>query len=146
MVDPKLRSSGTTLLALGALGLAFGILANSISRISPVTSISLGIAVLLLLVGGVAWILGRLGGTTTPVGANPRLRRLGYRLMILGLFISVAGVFGVAFTRLDTLSRDVSQAAETAGFYIAIAGTVIVAFRNRLRVHRTAAPASKGST
>ena len=143
MPDPKLRASGTALLALAILSLAVVIFfSNSVSPKSTASSISEGIFAIFLIVGAVAWILGRLSRASTEEGSSPRLRRWGYGLLTAGLIVSVAGDFGMAFTRLGTLARDVSQAAFTGGLYIAIAGIVIVAVRNRLQARLTPPPVS----
>jgi uncharacterized metal-binding protein len=147
MPDAKLRGTGTLLLALGALSLAIGFLLNNVLSppmdTGPATSIALGIGVLFVSVGAIAWVLGRLGRTTSQEGANPRLRSLGFVLLIVGIFAAVAGFIGVALTQLGTLPRDVSQAAATAGLYVAIAGTVIAAVSHRIHVHRASPPVAE---
>jgi hypothetical protein len=135
--DAKLRAAGTLLLALAVLSLAAGILSNVVSGQSVATSIALGIGGLFLLVGVIAWILGRMGRTPSHEAANPRLRSWGFVLLAIGLFAVVAGSVGVALTQLGTLPRSGSWAVVTAGLYVAIAATVIVAISHRVRVNPT---------
>jgi|SRR5580658_425260 hypothetical protein len=139
MADPKLRSAGAVMLALGVLAIAVSILTNSISARSPTTSVAIGVGVPFLVVGTIAWILGRVSRVTTADAANPRLRRLGFLLLAIGLFAAVAGSVGVTLTHVGTLPRDATQAVATSGLWVAIAGTVMVALSHRVPARSTAA-------
>jgi|SRR5580658_6586792 hypothetical protein len=143
MADPRLRAAGAVMLALGVLALAVSILTNSISTQSPATSVAIGVGVPFLVVGTVAWILGRVGRVSSPDPANPRLRRWGFLLLAIGLFAGVAGLVGVALTHVGTLPRDETQAVATAGLWVAIAGTVMVALSSRERSRATASAVSE---
>jgi len=137
MADQKLRSAGAVMLALGVLAIAVSILTNSISTQSPATSVAIGVGVPFLVIGTVAWVLGRVGRVPPPDPANPRLRLWGFLLLAIGLIAAVAGLIGVALTHVGTLPRDATQAVGTSGLWVAIAGTVMVALSHRVPAQST---------
>jgi len=135
MADAKLRSTGTLLLALAALFIAVSIATNTASPQSRATLVAIAIGVPCLLVGAIAWIVGRVGRTASPDLVNPRLRRWGSLFLVIGLVTGVAGLVGVALTEPGTLPRDVTQVVATSFLWVAIAGIVIVALSHRERFH-----------
>jgi hypothetical protein len=144
MSDPKLQAAGSVLLVAATVSLGAGIIGDSdparSADIQSATSVALSIFAVFLVVGAVAWVLGRLVRTTSPEAANPRLRWFGFALIPVGLFIAVAGILGDALTGLGTLPRAVSLATVTVGLYLALTGTVLVAISHRRRVHRALPP------
>lgn len=129
------------MLAAGVLGLVVGEVGYNLTAAS--TAVRHGFVVgtaggvLLLILGAIAWGLGRGRSTVAEDPVNPGLRRIGFLLFVVGVLGLIVGVTGWALTQTDTYPQVGTGAFATLGFYVAIVGAVLVAVSHRASPHRT---------
>jgi len=133
--DPTLRLTGKLLLTVGIGGLVVGIAGYNLT--SPSTEARYGvedviaIGTFLLLVGAIAWALGRIRSTVAQDQVNAGLRRTGFLLLVGGVLAAIVGIIGGGLTQLGISPRIGIGTIVTAGFYVVIIGAVIVALSHR---------------
>jgi uncharacterized membrane protein len=140
MSDPALRQAGRLLLTVGILSLVVGIVGYNLT--TPSTKAGFGveavlaIGVLFLLLGAIAWALGRIRSTIAEDQFNAGLRRIGFLLFVVGVLGAIAGIIGEGLTQFETSPQIGIGTIVMAGVYLAIIGAIIVALSHRKIAHR----------
>jgi hypothetical protein len=141
MSDRGLRQAGRIVLAAGVLWLVVAEVGYNLTAGS--TMVRYGFLVdtaggfLLLILGAIAWGLGRGRSTMAVAPVNPGLRRIGFLLFVVGVLGLIVGVIGWALTQTTTYPQVGIGTLATLGFYVAIVGAVLVAVSHRASPHRT---------
>lgn len=135
MSDPNLRKAGKIVLTVGIVVVVAGELGYNLT--APSTGARSGFQVviaggiLLVILGAIAWALGRIQSTIAEDQVNPSLRRTGFLLFVIGVVGLIAGVIGWALTQLVGPPQNGIRALAGVGFLLAMVGAIIVALCHR---------------
>ena len=135
MSDPALRQAGKVVLTIGIVVVVAGEVGVTLT--APSTGARSGFEVvvaggiLLILLGALAWALGRIRSTIAQDQVNAGLRRIGFLFFVIGVVAVITGVIGWALTQLAVSPQNGIRVIAQAGLVLAIVGAVIVALCGR---------------
>ena len=140
MSDTALHRAGSLLSAIGVVVFVLGLIGSGLAVPSTVVWTAFEdlqvIAVLWLILGAIAWALGRTRSTIAPDQVNDGLRRAGFLLFVVGALGVIAGVVAWTLTQHATSFWLGIGEVGTVGFYLAIVGAIIVALSHRKMGYR----------
>lgn len=140
MFDPTLRQAGKVVLTIGIVIVVAGEVGYNLA--APSTGAQSGSQVviaggiLLVILGAIAWTLGRIQSTIAQNQVNASLRRTGFLLFVIGVVGLIGGVIGWTLTQLAGSPQNVIRAIAQVGFLLAVVGAIIVALCHRRFAYR----------